>query len=250
MLKRMRDALKQQDYVFLGLEVIVVIFSLLVAFELDRWAEDRREQKQEQTYLVWLKEDLQIEIDQLDDATEYAQDRIAAALLLEKIASDPAVAIDNPGALAKALETASWRSFPSLNAFVYSELQNSGKLALIRSDKLRRVLAEHYASFHDSSRVGLDRDVQRQFDRHTAGILTSEELRNIEEGSWQGIPVVVSAGRAAEIAKQLVSRPEAVDLIPSIVQHHVFNIKAIEQTRNSAVDLIEQIDQLLAGPTG
>lgn len=47
MLKRMRDALKEQDYLFLSMEIIVVVCSILVAFELDRWAEDRRERKQE-----------------------------------------------------------------------------------------------------------------------------------------------------------------------------------------------------------
>lgn len=250
MLKRMLDSLKKQDYVFLSLEVVVVILSILVAFELDRWADDRQEVKQEQNYLVRLKEDLQIEIAHLDDAARYAESRIAAALLLEEIASDSSVALDKLGTLAQALETASWLSFPNLNAFVYSELQNSGKLALMRSDELRRALAEHYAAFHYHSRIGLDRDVQLQFDRHTAGILTSEELRIIEERTWQDLTYDISAERAAAIAEQLASRPQALALIPSIVQHHVFNMRVIEQTRNSALEIIKQIDQLLAGSSG
>lgn len=247
MLKRMHDSLKEQDYVFLGLEVIVVIISILVAFELDRWAEDRRERKQEQNYLVRLKEDMQIEIAHMDDAMGYAEARIAAALLIEDIASNPSAAMDNRGALAGALETASWLSFPNLDAFVYSELQNSGKLALIQSDELRRALAEHYAFFNHHARIGLNRDVQTQFDRHAAGILSSEELRTIEELTWQDIPYAISAERAVEIAEQLAIRPKAIALIPSIVQHHVFNRRVIEQTRISALDIIEQIDQILAG---
>jgi len=236
--------------VFLSLEVIVVILSILIAFELDRWAEDQRERKQEQNYLVRLKEDLQIEITHMDEARRYADARIAAAVLLEEIASDPSTAVNHTSALAKALETAGWYSFPNLDAFVYSELQNSGNLALIQSDALRRALAVHYAAFKNDSRIGLDRDVQLQFARYTAGLLTSEELRNIEERTWQDLPYDVSAERASEIAQQLASRPDAVALIPSIVQHHVFNKRVIEQTRNSAPEIIGQIDQLLAVLSG
>jgi hypothetical protein len=244
---QIRDALKRQDYLFLGLEVIVVIFSIFVAFQIDRWAEDGRERKEEQNYLLRLKEDMQIEIAHMDEAEGYARERIEAALLLEKIASDPAAALVYPAALARAVETASWLSFPNLNAFVYSELLNSGNLALVRSDKLRRALAEHYATFHHNSRIGLARDVQIRFDRETAGILSSEELRIIEERTWQNLPYDISTRRAAEIAEQFIRKPVAIALIPSIVQHHVFNVRAIEQTRNSALAIIDQIDHLLAG---
>ncbi len=182
----MREALKRQDYVFLGLEVIVVIFSILVAFQTERWAEDGCERKEEQNYLLRLKEDMQIEIAHMDDAVGYARERIEAALLLEKIVSGPVLA----------------------------------------------------------------RDVQIQFDRQTAGILSSEELRSIEELTWQDLHYDISAQRGAEIAEQFRSKPLAIALIPSIVQHHVFNVRAIEQTRSSALAIIDQIEQLLAGFSG
>lgn len=45
-----------------------------------------------------LKEDMQIEIAYMDDAMGYAEARIAAALLIEDIASNPSAAVDNRGA--------------------------------------------------------------------------------------------------------------------------------------------------------
>lgn len=245
-MKKLLEALKRQDWVFLALEVVVVIFSILVAFELERWGEERRDRKQELSYLLRLKDDLQIEIAQLETALGYAEARIAAAHLLEKIMSETSSAARDPAAVAHALETASWRSFPTLGAFVWSELQNSGNFVLLASDSLRRALAEHYAAFRHFSRVGLDRDVQQQFDRATAGILTSGELAAIEDRTWRGETYEISTERAVEIAVALQQRPEAVALIPSIVQHHVFNTRVIEQTRASALDLIAQIDRIWA----
>jgi hypothetical protein len=70
----------------------------------------------------------------------------------------------------------------------------------------------------------------------------SEELASIENGAWQDQAHELSPGRATEIAEQLAARPQAMALTPSIVQHHVFNKRVIEQTRNSALEIIEQIE--------
>jgi hypothetical protein len=246
MFKRLRNSLKNRDFVFLGLEVIVVIFSILVAFELDRWAEHRRERQQELSYLVRLKQDLNIEIGHMDAALSYAESRIAAALFLEEIVEDPSSVVDDPDAVPWALERASWRSFPQIDAYVYSELQSSGKLSLIQSESLRRALAGYYTSLKHESQVGLDLSIQRQFDFYTAGILSSEELWKIEDGSWNDQPINITAERAVDITEQLASRQNAMNLIPGIVQHHVFNKKVMEMSRTKALDIIEQIDLLVA----
>jgi Family of unknown function (DUF6090) len=185
MFSRLRRNLGESNYGSVGLELAVLILGILIAFQIDRWAEDRRDREQEYDYLVRLKEDLQFEINSINEATEYSEARIAAVLLLEEAISNPSIALERSGAVPVALETATWRSFPQINAFVYTELQSTGNLALIRSDSLRRELADHYSSIRHYSRVGLDFDVQHQFDRLTAGILTTSELQSIEEGSWK-----------------------------------------------------------------
>ena len=245
MLERLRRNLANTNYVPLVLELLVVILGILIAFQIERWAEERRAREQEYEYLVRLKEDLNIEIRHMDEAYAYAQSRIEAAVVLEEIVANPSISGDQAVALPLALETVSWRSFPQIEAFVYSELQSSGNLALIRSVSLRRSLANHYTSIRSYSRVGLDLDIQHQFDRLTAGILTTGELRAIEDESWQGEKRTISAERAAEIIDKLLKRQGAIDLIPNMVQHHVFNQKVIQLTRDQAMKIIDQINLLI-----
>lgn len=245
MLERLRRNLANTNYVPLGLELLVVILGILIAFQIERWAEERRAREQEYEYLVRLKEDLNIEIGLMDEAYAYAQSRIEAAVVLEEIVANPSISGDQAVALPLALETVSWRSFPQIDAFVYSELQSSGNLALIRSVSLRRSLANHYTSIRGYSRVGLDLDIQHQFDRLTAGILTTGELRAIEDESWQDETRTISAERAAEIIDKLLKRQGAIDLIPNMVQHHVFNQNVIQLTRDQAMKIIDQIDLLI-----
>jgi hypothetical protein len=245
MLERLRRNLAESRYGPLGLEIVVVILGILIAFQIDRWAEERRDRKQEYEYLLRLKEDLQIEIRGMDEAVQYAESRIAAVLLLEEVIANPTMIEDQPDALPVALETATWRSFPQISAFVYTELQSSGNLALIQSEPLRRELADYYSSIRHYSHVGLDLDIQHQFDRRTAGILSTAELLSIEKESWTGSSDSIPVDRAIQIAEELAGRHDAIDLLPNIAQHHVFNQKVIELVRAKAVSIIKQIDHLI-----
>jgi hypothetical protein len=233
------------NYSTLALEIIVVMVGILIAFQIDRWGEERRERAQEHQYLSRLKEDLQFEIGRMDMAMTYANARLTAVLLLEELAADPSAAMEQPNAVPMALETATWLSFPQISAFVYTELQSTGGLAFLRSQSLRRDLANYYTTVAHESRIGLDLNLQHLFDRLTAGILTTSELTKVEEFAGQDKFQDVSASRALEIAKAFAARQEAVDLLPNIAQYHVFNQKIIESYRRQALIIIEEIESLL-----
>lgn len=245
MFERVRQNLTESNYGVLILELVVVIVGILIAFQIDRWAADRRDRELEQDYLVRLRQDLQLEIQSMNEALQYADSRIAAVLFLEEVIANPSLARERPDAVPVAMETATWRSWPQIGVFVYTELQSTGNLSLIRSEPLRRELADHYTSIQHYSRVGLDLDMQHQFDRLTAGILGTVELQEIEEGSWNGVPISISAERAIEIAKEFSGRQDAINLLPGIAQHHVFNQKVIERARSKSEKLIDQIEVLI-----
>jgi hypothetical protein len=245
MLERLRQNFAKSNYGPLALEIVVVILGILIAFQIDRWAEDRRDREHEYDYLVRLKDDLQNEIQSMDAALQNAESRIAAVLLLEEALANPSPVLERPSAVAAAVETATWRSFPQINAFIYSELQSTGNLALIRSESLRRNLANHYSSIRHHERVGLDLNIQHQFELLTAGILSTAELQSIEGGSWNDSTSNISTERALEISQELARRQDAVDLLPNIAQHHMFNKKVMEVTRSRTRKIIEMIDSLI-----
>jgi hypothetical protein len=121
-LARLRKSIIEANYGALTVEIVVVILGILIAFQIDRWAQERSEREQERHYLVRLKEDLQFEIGLMNASLEYAEQRIAAAHLLEDAATNPKVATERPNVFTQALERVTWRSFPDINAFVYTEL--------------------------------------------------------------------------------------------------------------------------------
>jgi hypothetical protein len=242
---RLRKDLAQQDWTAITVDVVVVIISILLAFQIDRWADDLRSRSLEQDYLLRLNQDLETEIERMDQALDFAEDRIQAAKFLNQALNDLSIIINSPSKLPWALETATWRSYPQINAFVFGELQSSGNLTLIRSESLRRNLTNHYTTLQHYSHVGMDLQAQHQFERLTAGILSIDELVAVENNAWLSEAYSVSEARALEIIDEFSRKDGAIGLLPSLVQHHTFNKKVMLESKERTEGIIEQIDALL-----
>ncbi len=238
LIRRIFGRIKGYSWFGVLIELVVVIVGILLALQLDAWAKHREELRLEDLYLERLAEDLMAERTRMDDAEEYARDRIEAARLLERMAVDPALASDQPARVPWAIETVSWRSFPRINAFVYHELQSTGRLALIRSEPLRRRLAAHYTALQHDARVGEDLMAQQRFDAAVAGLLSIDELEAVELAGGDYGKLTLEPDRAVEIAGAFAARRAARDELPAIVQHHTFNLRVIDQMRTRADDII------------
>ena len=242
---RMRKHLAQQDWIAITVDVVVILVGILLAFQIERWADELRSRSLEEDYLFRLKQDLGTEIVRMTQAWDYAEDRIQAAKFLAQVVNDSSIVVDSPNDLSWALETVTWRSYPQINAFVFGELQNSGNLTLIRSESLRQNLTDHYTTLHHYSRVGMDLQAQHQFEQFTAGILTIDELVAVENYSGSSKSYSISVARSLEIADDFSQIESAIALLPSLVQHHTFNKRVMDESKERAQGIIVQIDALL-----
>ena len=245
LLGRLRGHLADQNWLAVTVDITVVLVSILLAFQIERWAEDRRDQHLELEYLLRLKIDLQMEIGQMDTALGYVNDRAQAVKLLEMLVRDPSNPDISYASLPWAIETATWRSFPQIASFVYRELQSTGNLALIEAESLRRNLAGHYTLLQNDAQIGQDLDLQHLFDRKTAGLLTSDELIEVENAGSPNQTANISSARALEIAEAFSQNQGAVAILPSLVHHHAFTEKVILQAKGRTQQLIFQIDELV-----
>lgn len=248
--RRVAERLKQHAWFAVGVDLLVVIVGILLALQLDAWAERRDDRRLERVYLQRIVEDLQIERSRMQAAQRDANARIEAVRLLDEVWADPQLARSEPARVPWALETATWRSFPQINAFVYRELQSTGRLALLRSEALRRSLAEHYTALQHDARVGEDLSAQQRFDAAVAGLLSIDELEAVERVAGDYKQLSMAPERALIVIQSFAQRPAAAAELPNLVQHHTFNLRVIDQMRQRADDIISQIDSLLSSTSG
>jgi len=246
MLRRISTRLKQHGWFGVAIDLTVVVAGILIALQLDAWAERREQHRLERVYLQRLAEDFEIERSRMEAAQRYANARIEAARFLGRILEDPRVAAAEPARVPWALETATWRSFPQINAFVYRELQSTGRLVLLSSESLRRNLAEHYTALQHDARVGEDLTAQQRFDGAVAGLLTIDELEAVERVAGDHHQLSMTPDRALAVARSFAQRPSAIAELPSLVQHHTFNLRVISAMRQRADDILQQIDSLMS----
>ena len=240
--KRLSRKIAEHDWFAVAIELLVVIVGILIALQVDEWSADRGRRAEEHTYLQRLRDDLLREDAAMERRIAVAKTRIETARLLEKVARGPELEPADVPRLATALRVVTYRSFPQIDAFVYRELVSSGKLGLIRSDALRRDLADHYAALENYAQVGTDLEAQHLFERDTIGILSIDETIAIETTGWQDAVAPTSPERAGEIARAFRERKQAIDLLPNLAQHHTFNIKVMEELRKQGAAIVREID--------
>ena len=75
---------------------------------------------------------------------------------------------------------------------------------------------------------------------------STDELVYIEDGQLNQGQFKAPPGRALEIARQFSEGRDAIDLLPSIAQHHAFNMKIIAGGRDGAQRIAASLDARIA----
>ena len=238
MFRSLSKQIAEFSWFAITVELIVVVVGVLIALQVDVWSDRQADQELEQVYLERLIADLELEDSRMADAARFAQSRVNAAELLDSVAAASGTVGVGRARLARALETVTWRSFPQISAFVWGELQSTGRLSLIRSEELRRAVAAHYTALEHDARVGEDLTAQHRFESEIAGVLTLAEQVAVERAGGQGLQLADDPARSAAIVRELRSRPRAVAELPNIAQHHVFNLRVISEMRARNQELI------------
>jgi hypothetical protein len=143
-LQRLRDNVASQDWFAVGVNLLLVTFGILLAFQIDRWWEDRSERHRADASIERLAVDLREDLRILEARMEFWQQVEAASLRALEYAETNAPSGDSAWARIRDFYHASqvWPFTPIRGT--YHELTNSGQLALVRDVELRRRLARYY----------------------------------------------------------------------------------------------------------
>lgn len=166
LLSRLNKHLKEQNWFAVGLEIVIVVIGLLIAFQIDRWYDQAQEHKREISYLERLGENLNGNLRELNMNIEFYSKVFDYGQLALAYSEG-----SNPNAtnwevlLALFHSSQIWPIIP--NPSTYEELKSAGELSLIRSVNLRNDLVFYYGG---------------GFDRYTQTIGISPPYRKMVRG--------------------------------------------------------------------
>lgn len=128
-----------------AVEGIAIVVSILLAFWIDTWWEDRKEARLEVVYLLELQEDFELNKSRLEDQAAELEETARSMLVLQEQS-----ALESPSMSVSELnenfsQIINMSSFFPVNR-AYANMTGSGDLKLIRSRPLKNALAEYYAA--------------------------------------------------------------------------------------------------------
>ena len=181
LLRRLGEAIRQQNWFTVVVEILVVVVGIFIGLQVDDWNNERKDRILEQRYLERLLEDVTLNIDEMQYALDLAMERRAMGRLLIDALNDPDIARKNPTRFITAIEQAGYTFLPVINDNTIEEIKFAGHLGLIRNESLRSELTGYYnlvERYHQWSY--LREAFQEGFSNAALGILTPDQLDAIE----------------------------------------------------------------------
>ena len=150
LLRRITKHVKDQNWFAVGLDFVIVVVGILIAFQITNWSEARQDRFDERVVLERLEQDFEQILDRADNSlADHKRNLEAAGRLILGIrnqAFEEETLLDDVGA------ASNFSTSPGPSA-TFTQLMSSGRLELIPDQELRRALTEYHAYLDFSRRL-------------------------------------------------------------------------------------------------
>lgn len=258
LIRNIGNHVRKQDWFSVSVEIIVVVVGLFMAFQLDRWWEQRGDREQEQLYIQRLVNEVETDIEAISYAVELAEVRQGFAELLMRVGQDPVAADDKPVQFLAAVSQAAFTFTPSLVSHTFDDLRSTGNMDLIRSAEVKEALFGYY-SFDEAQRqfISLNQKIEFRYFELSAGILDHEQYSLVQDNWFVVTPndlprlekETVDQEAFRQAVERLRSRPETLSWLQRVhgLQRELILMNSIRLSRAEA--LLESLLQHSNGDT-
>jgi hypothetical protein len=241
---------RQHDWSAVVVEILVVIVGLMLAFQLDRWWEQRGERTQEAEYVQRLIGDIEGDIPDIEYGIQLAEVRLAMADLLMAVSVDTEVALTKPMEFIASVSQAAFTYTPILASHTFDDLRSTGNMRLLLNLEIKDSLYDYYG--YDENQLQY-RPLQFMTEQHhfelAAGVLTNAQAVFVQDNlhivtpdeieSYDGPGV--SDDEVLAAAQRLSDRPNLVAWLPEIRHLQVEQIATHKARLDRAEVLLQKL---------
>ncbi len=143
-LRRLAEAIAEQNWFTVILEVLIVVVGIFIGLQADDWNQERRDRIDEQLYLAELMEDFEANQTSLDQMTEQLKEILVAmnGLMEQSALEAPTWSVQELNAAIRRIQEMPF-FLPVSRA--YDNLTGSGELQILRSRALKNTFALYFA---------------------------------------------------------------------------------------------------------
>ncbi len=255
-LRRLAYHIRKLDWFVIAIELLVVIIGLMMAFQLDRWWEERGERKLEVVYIQRLIVDIESDIPEIEMVIQLAAMRQDYVDLLMAVSEDINVASKQPMSFLVAIDQAAFTASPILTDNTFEELRTTGNMRLIRNQGLKNSLHDYYR--FDQSQWQY-RPLQFSVEFHhfklASGVRSNKQVRFLQD-KW----LLVSPDEQEEVrntipddpgeilaaAKRLQDNPELVSWLTQLREMQMEQILISNTRLQKSIAILDELNQYIS----
>lgn len=198
--RRLGSHLKAHDWFAVSVDLAVLIIGLALAFQVDRWWEQRADRAKELAYVERLIVDVETDLPNIELAIGLQSLRRDFADLLMDTVVDPAAARAEPAVFLMAVDQAAFTFSPSLTRHTFEDLRSTGNMDLVRDIEVKRLLYD----YHDYDQTQwqyrpLQFDTEFRHFTLAAGVVSDAQSRALQDAFLFAHPGNIEEVRAASI---------------------------------------------------
>lgn len=235
-LRRLSDALKQQDWFIVGLEMVVVVLGIIIGLQFSNWNEERLELVKGESYLNRIADELEQDIRFFDNVLRSNERSIEnAQFLLETVENEDLVRED-PTRFITSLSSAGVSFVININNNTFEEIKFSGKLEIIADEELRDEIADYYDFIEISQTFShLRIDAEMEYQKRYVGILAPDQFRQF------GRDVSYSEIDALLVYERFMQTPALIEWLPIMINTKRGTIAFSNRSQQNAKELLAKI---------
>lgn len=222
-------------------EILLVVIGILIALQVNNWNEGRKDRIQERKFLIRLEAELATDIENITNSINANKHRMQRAEFLMASINHPQIAEDSATYFIQSIEYAGYTNNPIVSDNTFEEIKSSGKLSLIRNEKLRSALQEYYSWTSERGQYSfILQDNQLNYLHMRQGILLPEQ--QISMGSFRPTEHY-SQEEAKQVYERMMKKPGFLEFLPFVIQSQVRTGESFEDIKQEAIDLKTLIDK-------
>ena len=193
--------------------------------------------------LVRMEADVNTDIENITNSILANKNRMQRAEFLMASVNQPKLAEDSATYFIQSIEYAGYTNNPIVADNTFEEIKSSGKLSLIRNDKLRSVIQEYYSWTSERSQYNfILQDNQLSYLHQRRGILSPQQQINM--GSFTPTEHY-SPTEAKLVYERMMGKTGFLESLPFIIQTQVRTGESFESIKQQAIDLKTMIEKEL-----
>jgi hypothetical protein len=260
MLQRIARYIRNHDWFAVIVEILVIMIGLMLALQLDRWREDRKELELEHIYINRLADDIAKDIPDIEYAIDLQSMRLVLVNLLMEVAEHPDAALEYPLHFLGAVDQAAYTYTPTLTQHTFENLRTTGDMRLIDSELVKEKLFEYY-NYDEEQRQyrPLQFTTESRHFALAAGILDRQQIIFMQDEFLFFLPgqieaaasrVEIDEDRLREAAIRLGKRTELIAWLPYVRSMQLEQIEVHKARLKRATEALQVLTDYAesAGP--